>query len=140
MTNSDKLQSVKHSKIEVDDQINIITNLFRTSTDVQTIIELKNDTNKKIDKLLELEFEIIDINYSTKVEFKGKEYNLIQLLKLRKIYDLKIKLINSITSNTSADTTDSKIAALALNEFKSVMLLRDELKELNILIASINQK
>jgi len=140
MTNTEILQTVKHSKTEVDDQINIITNLVKTSNDVNNIIVLKNDTVKKIDKLLKYEFDIIELNYNTKAVFKNKEYSLIQLLKLRKCYDLKIKLLYNLTSNTNVNSDNVELAKLVLSEFKEIMILKDELKELNILISSINQK
>ena len=101
-----------------------------------TFNDLKQEIDTDIDNLAALDNEIIRRN-NTILKFNGKDYSVIQLIKLKANKNIQLDINNKIVS-TISDGLGNELIDKSLTAFKNVRDLQSEINSLTKIIQIFN--
>lgn len=137
MSSDDILQAIKQINVQRNDKLSLLVMLIKNNQcQENTFNDLKQEIDTDIDNLAALDNEIIRRN-NTILKFNGKDYSVIQLIKLKANKNIQLDINNKIVS-TISDGLGNELIDKSLTAFKNVRDLQSEINSLTKIIQTFN--
>ncbi len=137
MSSDDILQAIKQINVQRNDKLSLLVMLIKNNQcQENTFNDLKQEIDTDIDNLAALDNEIIRRN-NTILKFNGKDYSVIQLIKLKANKNIQLDINNKIVS-TISDGLGNELIDKSLTAFKNVRDLQSEINSLTKIIQIFN--
>lgn len=136
ITNSDLLLQISVLKNEIEDQIHLCSNVSKLGhIDGNSLLEIVNSTEEKIDKLKRYQKIILKRNADTNVMFKDMNIKVKDLIKLKEGLLLKKNLKNILINIPSEN---DKLIEISLEAFQAVQEYKKDLSLIHEILNDFN--
>lgn len=94
LTIIDKLENINKLTSDIDQNIKLCKSIITVNNKVsEDTLELIESINLDIDKLKQEQFYILENNYNSKLTFRGIEYRVLELIKIKEALKAKMDAI-----------------------------------------------
>jgi len=142
ISTAELLQTITNYKLEISEMQKLLGAILSRDDDKiskEDISEMVNNIDEKIQLIYDFQIELIERNYSSDLEFEGKQYKLIEILKIKEKIFQEQEILNIIINSDIANSKNKDMLNLSLETFQELQLNRKRFYNIKKVIANHNK-